>query len=99
MFIVIEKHGGWEYATVVTDEDGDNKVFDNLEDAQEEADDCQEGIIVGDEMIDADYRPFIEEMHTIYSLLEEAEGDADSGTVGLAKERMKALINQIKEEV
>lgn len=46
MFIVIEKHGGAEYAIIVTNEDGENKIFDNREEAQAEADDCQEGIVV-----------------------------------------------------
>lgn len=46
MYIVIERFGGAEYASIVTDEDGNNKVFENKSDAQEEADDCQDGIIV-----------------------------------------------------
>ena len=45
-YIVIEKHGGPEYAIIVTDEDGNNKIFDTPEEAQTEADDCQDGIIV-----------------------------------------------------
>lgn len=45
-WIVIETFGGAEYATVVTNEDGENKVFDNAKDAQDEADDCQDGIVV-----------------------------------------------------
>ena len=48
MFIVIEKQGGWDYASIVTDENGNNKVFANIEYAQVEADDCQDGIVVGD---------------------------------------------------
>lgn len=46
MYIVIEKHGGWEYAAIVTNEDGENKLFDTLKEAQEEADDCQDGIVI-----------------------------------------------------
>jgi hypothetical protein len=45
-YIVIETHGGPEYAIIVTDEDGNNKIFDTKEDAQIEADDCQDGIVV-----------------------------------------------------
>jgi hypothetical protein len=46
MFIVIEKFGGAEYAIIVMDEDGNNKIFDTREEAQAEADDCQDGIVV-----------------------------------------------------
>lgn len=46
MWIVIEKHGGPEYAIIVTNEDGENKIFETEEEAQAEADDCQDGIIV-----------------------------------------------------
>ena len=46
MFIVIEKHGGPEYAIIVTDEDGNNKVFNDRDEAQAEADDCQDGIVI-----------------------------------------------------
>jgi hypothetical protein len=46
MYIVIEKHGGAEYAIIVTNEDGENKIFDNEVEAQAEADDCQDGIVV-----------------------------------------------------
>ena len=45
-FIVIECHGGPEYAIIVTDEDGNTKVFDTKEEAQVEADDCQDGRVV-----------------------------------------------------
>jgi hypothetical protein len=45
-YIVIEKHGGPEYAIIVTDEDGNNKVFDTEEEAEQEAGDCQDGIFV-----------------------------------------------------
>ncbi|MCR8556918.1 hypothetical protein KXD93_04665 [Mucilaginibacter sp. BJC16-A38] len=46
MYIVIETHGGPEFAIIVTDEDGSNKVFETYEDAEAEANDCQDGIIV-----------------------------------------------------
>lgn len=46
MFIVIEIHGGPEYAAIVTDENGNNKVFKTIEEAQAEADDCQDGKII-----------------------------------------------------
>jgi hypothetical protein len=45
-YLVIECHGGPEYAIIVTDENGNNKVFDQLEDAMEEALQCQEGHII-----------------------------------------------------
>lgn len=46
MYIVIEAFGGPEYAAIVTDEEGNNKVFETPEEAQEEADECQNGIVV-----------------------------------------------------
>ena len=46
MYIVIEKFGGAEYATIVTDFEGNNKIFDTREEAQTEADDCQDAIVV-----------------------------------------------------
>lgn len=46
MFIVIEKHGGPEYAAICTDTDGNNLVFDNGKEAQDEADKCQDGIVI-----------------------------------------------------
>lgn len=49
MYIVIEKHGGWEYATICCREStGENAVFDTLEEAQDEVNNCLDGIIVGD---------------------------------------------------
>lgn len=45
-FIVIETHGGPEYAIIVTDQDGNNLVFDNREDAEAEAADCQDGLVI-----------------------------------------------------
>ena len=45
-YLVIETHGGPEYATIVTDEEGNNKLFDTPEDAQAEADQCQDGRVI-----------------------------------------------------
>lgn len=45
-FIVIECHGGAEYAAICTDTDGNNLVFVNVEDAEAEAADCQDGVVV-----------------------------------------------------
>jgi hypothetical protein len=45
-FIVIETHGGAEYAIIVTNHDGNNLVFDTHQEAQDEADECQGGLVV-----------------------------------------------------
>jgi hypothetical protein len=45
-YIVIETHGGAEYAIIVTDQDGDNLVFENMKDAETEAAECQGGLVV-----------------------------------------------------
>ena len=45
-FVVIETFGGAEYAVVVSDENGQNKVFNERADVEAEAADCQDGIIV-----------------------------------------------------
>jgi hypothetical protein len=45
-FIIIETHGGAEYAIIVTDPNGNNLVFENRVDAEAEAADCQAGVIV-----------------------------------------------------
>jgi len=45
-YIVIERHGGLEHAIIVTDVDGNNRVFESREDAEAEASDCQDGLIV-----------------------------------------------------
>jgi hypothetical protein len=45
-FLVLECFGGPEYAAVVTDEKGNNLVFETLEAAEQEADDCQQGLVV-----------------------------------------------------
>jgi hypothetical protein len=44
--IVIELFGGPEYASITTDTDGNNLVFENREDAEAEASDCQDGLVV-----------------------------------------------------
>ncbi len=45
-YIVLELHGGPQYTGIVTDQDGNNRVFDKREDAEAEAADCQEGMVV-----------------------------------------------------
>ena len=45
-YIVIEIHGGPQYATIVTDQDGANKVFEIEAEAMEEALDCQDGSVI-----------------------------------------------------
>lgn len=45
-YIVIETFGGPECATIVTDTDGNNLVFDTPEEAEAEVADCQEGVVV-----------------------------------------------------
>jgi len=45
-FIVIERFGGADYATIVTNEDGSNKIFDTYDDALAEANECQDGLVV-----------------------------------------------------
>ena len=46
MFIVIETFGGAENAAIVTDFEGNNKVFDTKKEAEHEAAECQAAIIV-----------------------------------------------------
>lgn len=46
MFIVLETFGGLPYITIITDEEGNNKGFDTFDEAQREADECQDGIVV-----------------------------------------------------
>ena len=43
MFIVLEK---FNVPTVVTDEEGNVKYFDYFDDAQREADNCQDGQVI-----------------------------------------------------
>ena len=45
-YIVIETHGGAAYAIIVTDQNGENKVFDDKSEAEAEATDCQDGIVI-----------------------------------------------------
>jgi hypothetical protein len=45
-FIIIETHGGPEYAIIVKDQDGNNLVFDSRSEAEAEAADCQDGVVV-----------------------------------------------------
>jgi len=45
-YIVIEMFGGAEYAIIATDTNGNNLVFETLEEAENEANDCQDGLIV-----------------------------------------------------
>jgi len=45
-YIILELHGGAEYAAIITDEEGNNKVFELREDAEAEAEDCQDSLIV-----------------------------------------------------
>jgi len=45
-FIVLELHGGPLYAGICTDQDGNNLVFETREEAEAEAADCQDGLVV-----------------------------------------------------
>jgi hypothetical protein len=45
-YIIIELHGGPEYAIIVTEQDGNNLVFETRAEADTEAADCQDGLIV-----------------------------------------------------
>ncbi|MEO7214697.1 hypothetical protein [Mucilaginibacter sp.] len=45
-YLVLEMHGGAEFAVICTDEDGNNLIFTNKQDAEEEASNCQEGLVV-----------------------------------------------------
>ena len=45
-FIVIESFGGPEYAIIVTDESGNNLFFEEYQEAEEEAKNCQQGLVV-----------------------------------------------------
>lgn len=50
-YIVIETHGGLEYASIVTDESGKNKIFYDYDEALEEAAECQEGVVFPSEQV------------------------------------------------
>lgn len=45
MYIVIEKFNV-DYPTIVTDEDGKPLIFDELTDAEQESNECQDGQVV-----------------------------------------------------
>ena len=45
-YIIIEMFGGPEYASIVTDQEGNNLVFENRKAAEAEAADCQDGVVV-----------------------------------------------------
>jgi hypothetical protein len=45
-YIILEMHGGPEYAIIVTDEDANNLVFEKLEEVEREAGDCKDALIV-----------------------------------------------------
>jgi hypothetical protein len=49
MFIVIEKSVGWEYASIVTNNEGMVQVFSDFDNAKEEAKCCQNGIVIGED--------------------------------------------------
>ncbi len=46
MYIIIEAHGGAQYAAICTNSDGENEVFDTFEEASKYAEDVQNPIIV-----------------------------------------------------
>ena len=46
IYIAIETHGGPQYATICTDENGNILIFKIREDAEPEAADCQDGLVV-----------------------------------------------------
>jgi hypothetical protein len=45
-YLILELHGGPEYAAIVTDTDGNNLVFDDRSLAEAEAEDCQDALII-----------------------------------------------------
>jgi hypothetical protein len=45
-YIIIETHGGPQYAVIVTDTEGNNLVFDDIGEAEKEAADCQDAIVI-----------------------------------------------------
>ena len=46
MFVVIENHGGANYAAICINENGENMVFSTESEAAEYAKDCQEGVVI-----------------------------------------------------
>jgi hypothetical protein len=96
MFIVIERGHGWRYATVVTDEDGENKIFDTLEEAQAEADECQDGIVVGDEVISDETNELVTR---ILSFLDNIGADyiaTDTTELEIIKKNLKSWLSQVQ---
>jgi hypothetical protein len=94
-FIAIEKHGGWEYAAIVVNEDGSVRVFDSLKEAHKVADELQDGIVVGDEQIDidGDDAAFIDEFRKNVQVLQEY---VNTKEVEVPKEFKKAISNLAK---
>ena len=45
-YIIIEMFGGPEYAIIVTDQEGNNLVFETCEAAETEASACQNALVV-----------------------------------------------------
>ena len=45
-YIIIETFGGPEYAIIATDENCNNLVFDAYDQAEQEAKNCQQGLVV-----------------------------------------------------
>ncbi|MFH0989873.1 MAG: hypothetical protein V1799_07650 [bacterium] len=45
-YIIVETFGGPEYAAIVVDVEGNNKVFIDKGEAEKEAADCQDGIVI-----------------------------------------------------
>lgn len=45
-YIIIESFGGAEYAIIAMDEQGNNLVFETREEAEAQATQCQDGIVI-----------------------------------------------------
>lgn len=45
-FLVLEIFGGADCAYIITNDDGSNKVFNTRSEAEEEVDDCQQGLVI-----------------------------------------------------
>lgn len=97
-FVVIEKHGGWEHATICMTEAGIVKVFDRLADAFTEAENCQDGVVVGDEQVDVDgdETAFVSELDKNVKILEHyAKGTGVSTELRRAISNLSKLKNQV----